>query len=33
MALWSQRVRFVEQGGRPMRMQVGDTWIDRVPEE
>ena len=25
-------VRFVEESGRPMRMYLGDTWIDRVPE-
>ena len=25
-------VRFVEESGRPMRMYMGDTWIDRVPE-
>lgn len=25
-------VRFVEASGRPMRMYMGDTWIDRVPE-
>jgi D-alanyl-D-alanine carboxypeptidase len=25
-------VRFVEESGRPVRMYVGDTWIDRVPE-
>jgi len=23
-------VRFVEQIGRPMRMYIGDGWIDRV---
>jgi hypothetical protein len=23
-------VRFVEQTGRPMRMYIGDGWIDRV---
>jgi hypothetical protein len=23
-------VRFVEQPGRPVRMYVGDGWIDRV---
>jgi hypothetical protein len=23
-------VRFVEEGGRPMRMYTGDSWIDRV---
>jgi len=27
-----ETVRFVERGGRPMRMYFGDTWIDRVPE-
>jgi D-alanyl-D-alanine carboxypeptidase len=26
-------VRFVEQSERPTRMYVGDTWIDRVPEQ
>ena len=25
-------VRFVEESGRPIRMYIGDTWIDRVPE-
>lgn len=25
-------VRFVEERGRPIRMYLGDTWIDRVPE-
>jgi CubicO group peptidase (beta-lactamase class C family) len=25
-------VRFVEESGRPIRMYMGDTWIDRVPE-
>jgi hypothetical protein len=25
-------VRFVEESGRPIRMYLGDTWIDRVPE-
>jgi D-alanyl-D-alanine carboxypeptidase len=24
-------VRFVEEGGRPMRMYTGDSWIDRAP--
>ena len=24
-------VHFVEQPGRPMRMYIGDGWIDRVP--
>ena len=23
-------VRFVEQTGRPMRMYIGDSWIDRA---
>jgi hypothetical protein len=23
-------VRFVEQTGRPMRLYIGDGWIDRV---
>jgi D-alanyl-D-alanine carboxypeptidase len=23
-------VRFVEQAGRPMRIYIGDGWIDRV---
>jgi D-alanyl-D-alanine carboxypeptidase len=23
-------VRFVEENGRPMRMYIGDSWIDRV---
>ena len=28
-----EKVRFVEQSGRPVRMYFGDTWIDRVPEQ